>query len=363
MTLNYKKPGNIRLEISICEKNSLLLRFIRADPTVRTDIAYPSVFAMRALCAILIVLAHSTLPYKEYVTPLIRIAVPLFFMMSGYFIWSPSRAGMHDKLIRKLKQIGWIILYANGVYVLFGIVLHLFHPETELPLSTLKSWVLLIFFGTGVTIPFWYLTAYFQTMLTFLVALRLRREYQLIHYAPLVILIPAAIGMYGFLFGIGNALPYSLKVNFLMDGIPAFFTGYLIQEYLPQITEKITLRRSSWLLAGMIGLAFIEMLLLHRFAPGADQDYSNTIYLTTLPLAASVFLWCLLRPDVGKGSYLETIGRRYTMDIYLWHFLFFLLLFTCWRTPFVEKYSFLIILPCSLLLAIILRAIRRLFAK
>lgn len=329
---------------------------------MKTDTVYSSVFVLRALCAILIVLAHSTLPCHDLLTPLIRVAVPVFFMMSGYFIWSPSHAGVQDKVVRKIKDIAWVTLYANVLYILLAIVLHLLDPRTELPLTSLKSWFLLLFFGTGVCLPLWYLTAFLQTLIVFYIVLRLRRELTFIKLAPWLLILTLGVGMYGSVFGL-EGIPYTIKVNFLMEGIPFFCLGYAIQEYQPQIMEVITPRRSLWLAGVIFVLSFCEMALLRRYTAGVDLDYTNTVYLTTPLLATSVFLMCLLHPQTGRHSYLRIIGRDLSTDIYLWHFMFFLILFTFFRTPFIVEYSFLVILPCSLLLAYVVSRLRQHFQK
>lgn len=308
---------------------------------------YSSLFALKALCVVLVVLIHTTLPGQEFMIPLARVGVVIFFMISGYFTYADDSRKVTKRLLKSIRKISWMILYANVVYILLKIGLHTFDPHVELPLTTLKDWVLLVFFGSGVILPFWYLTAYLETLLVFLVAVKLRREHLLLLAVPLLVATNLAIGMYGFVWNAGE-IPYSLKVNFLMNGIPFFCIGYIIHKHRARIMAAITPVQAEWITAGIFTLAYCEAALLRFYAGEIDLDYTNNLYLMTLPLAVALFVWCLLHPDAGKNSWLERWGKHYTMDIYLWHYLFFLIFFTCFRTPFIARYSFLVILPCTL---------------
>lgn len=47
--------------------------------------AVPLIYSLKTLCAFAVVALHSDLYYKSLVIPLLRIAVPVFFIISGYF--------------------------------------------------------------------------------------------------------------------------------------------------------------------------------------------------------------------------------------------------------------------------------------
>ena len=316
------------------------------------ETAISSLYALKALCVVFIVCLHSTLPGQTQLLPLLRTGVPLFFMISGYFTFSLSRKEVERKVLRHLKKTSWIIVYANAVYFLLALVMHLNDPTVPLPLTDLKSWILLLVFGNGVALPLWYLTAYFETLLIFWLFLRIGKENWLLWMIPVLLALNLAVGMYGFLFGLEN-LPYVVKINFITNGIPCFCLGYALHKY-----KSLTVHcGSGWIVAGTALLALCESILLRRYAPGTDLNFTNATYLMTLPLAAVLFIWCLHHPTAGK-KWMEKIGKKYSRDIYLYHYLFFLLLFTYVRTRFIEHYSFLVILPCSLLLAVGLDAIR-----
>lgn len=46
---------------------------------------------LRLICALLVVCIHCTnYSLREYILPITRIAVPIFFIISGYFLYSDN---------------------------------------------------------------------------------------------------------------------------------------------------------------------------------------------------------------------------------------------------------------------------------
>ena len=46
--------------------------------------------SLKMVCAILIIFLHVYTPYQKYILPLTRCAVPCFFMISGFLIYSDT---------------------------------------------------------------------------------------------------------------------------------------------------------------------------------------------------------------------------------------------------------------------------------
>jgi peptidoglycan/LPS O-acetylase OafA/YrhL len=41
---------------------------------------------LRCVCAVFVIIIHTSVAYREVLLPLTTIAVPLFYMISGYFL-------------------------------------------------------------------------------------------------------------------------------------------------------------------------------------------------------------------------------------------------------------------------------------
>lgn len=76
-----------------------------------------SIDILKALCAFLVIILHVAWAYTDTFLPLARAAVPVFFMISGYFMYRDSAAGVGaDRLRRALRRIGMITLWATLLF-------------------------------------------------------------------------------------------------------------------------------------------------------------------------------------------------------------------------------------------------------
>lgn len=73
---------------------------------------------LKFLCAFLIVCIHSPFPgmIGEYFTALTRIAVPIFFMITGFYY---SDIEWRDRTIEQIKKIFILVVEANLLYLLW----------------------------------------------------------------------------------------------------------------------------------------------------------------------------------------------------------------------------------------------------
>ena len=73
---------------------------------------------LKATCAFLIVCIHVPFPgvIGEYFTALTRIAVPVFFMITGYFYFDVEEKNGET---RQIKKIFKLVLEANVLYLLW----------------------------------------------------------------------------------------------------------------------------------------------------------------------------------------------------------------------------------------------------
>jgi len=58
----------------------------------------------RVLSAFLVVVIHVPLIGGKYIYPLACCAVPIFYMITGYFVYDSSSAGLQTKLIKSIKK-------------------------------------------------------------------------------------------------------------------------------------------------------------------------------------------------------------------------------------------------------------------
>ncbi len=311
----------------------------------------PSLFFIKAICAFLVVIIHTDLPWKEYINPFLRIAVPIFFMISGYFTYTTTRKATEKKIIKYLKKILWITLYANFIYYFVALSISLVnHTEFTINITSIKFWFRFTFYGDNISGILWYLTAYLWTLLTYLFFFKIDRLSYILILSPGLIII-----------NILNQFIFSIDIpSFILTGIPSVSIGYCIHKYLDTIKSYFSPSSASTSLFLCSFVAICEALILHLY-----QLNGIVIYIMTFPLATSCIIWCLLHPNFAGGGIWETIGRKYSLNIYLFHIIAYLLvnqilkIFTRGNISEFTPYSALYALPASLLLAIILDKIKR----
>ncbi len=117
-----------------------------------------SIDTLKFICAFFVIAIHTQQPesIEKYIDPMLRSAVPCFFMISGYFTY--GRANLNKTLQKRLayifKTFCWgFLLYLCGSMATYG--------YTQIfKLKDLLAWDVLLFNASIFGVPLWYLLAY-----------------------------------------------------------------------------------------------------------------------------------------------------------------------------------------------------------
>ena len=104
--------------------------------------------------------------------------------------------------------------------------------------------------------------------------------------------------------------------KFLETAYVFFTIGIFIKKYI----NKVNINRVNNIVIILVIIFFmimniIEYILLEKF----DKNVEACNYLNTFFLAISIFLFFIINPNLGKGSVLETIGKKHSLNIYIYH--------------------------------------------
>lgn len=271
-----------------------------------------SLYVLRFVCVLLIVVIHFPMAGSEAFEPLLRTAVPIFFMTSGYFAFAPERNGVAQKLTRAFRKTLWITLYSNVIFGCLKILIAAVGSEQtpSFLLTSAFDWFRLIFVGNTVLEYLWYLTAYLEVLAVFLLFLRMRAERFLFYAIPLLLIGGLLLGKYSFLTGLGHAPALWISRNFLTLGLPYFCLGYLIHRY-----EGALLACCGRYAAAYAAFFLGAVLLEGRMLAGVWR--LGDLFVFTTPLAVSVFLLCLKHRNFGARSWFDLAGERHALNVYL----------------------------------------------
>ena len=76
-----------------------------------------SLYIVKCICAFLVVTCHTPMgQVKEIISPIAMAAVPIFFLISGYFLYSPDERKSYERAKKSLKKIVPIFLLVQLFY-------------------------------------------------------------------------------------------------------------------------------------------------------------------------------------------------------------------------------------------------------
>ena len=153
-----------------------------------------SLFLLKALCALFVVIIHFPLVGKTYLDPIIKISVPIFYMITGYFMFTNlENERSRKRLLHASLKILKLILGSNVVYLAYNLFMDI--PCT---LTSISDIIRFIFWGDNISGHLYFLTSYFWA--TFLLSLLPTNQIKNIclgyHYSLLVIFYWANISLF-----------------------------------------------------------------------------------------------------------------------------------------------------------------------
>ena len=262
-----------------------------------------SIDSLKMFCAILVVLIHSQFLFKDIVFPLLRIAVPIFFMISGYFIYDENNAG--QKINRSIKSIFSIFIWSNLLFLLFKEVFSIAHHAIYVP-DTNELLKFIVFNEDPFGWHLWYIGAYLYLLVIVRFINKHNKWTLLFKSIPVLLIVHLALSYAGV-----DRIYYR---NFLLMGLPFFSIGAYIRKtnIQPASTNK----------------SFF-CILLFAIASIAEKQLTslNTeIYVSTIFLSILIFK-CFVNWKQTKPSIVSWGGKEYSLDIYIFHGLFVLYFF------------------------------------
>ena len=276
---------------------------------------------LKFLCAFLIVCIHNPFPgiVGEYFTSLTRIAVPIFFMITGFFYVNIVDRKHEWEQIRKIFRL---VIEANLLYLLWkcfcaainGIGVGVYISQT----FSVKNIAKFLALNES---PFnghlWYLGAILYVLLIVFVAKTIGMKKIFYVLTPFLLAGDLILGKYSLLL-FHREFPYIVVRNFLFVGLPYFCIGELLRNW----KTKIEIRKLVPLVALLSCTSVLERFLLIRKGLNATRDH----YISTTFLAVVFFLLFKEVYSRHRVTVIEKwaakIGRDYSTWIYIIHPIF-----------------------------------------
>ena len=268
--------------------------------------AINSLYILKCLFAFLVVTCHTPMgAAKVMLQPIAMGAVCVFFLISGYFLYSPQAEKSYQRAVKSLRSTVKIFLVVSLFYWAW-----LLPNNGNLLNSFQKLWSLLLT-GSLFSGHTWYLMAMIQGLLLLALVFRLGIQRYICVLTPLCIF--GLLGsQYSFLLTDERADYYYYVYTSVSYSIPFMSMGYLIAKHESRLQE---FHHWGALYALGIALAYGERaLLLH-----SGHDYAAGALFGSFVTAVLIFIWALQHKSFGAGTWAETIGAKYSGNIYYFH--------------------------------------------
>ena len=272
---------------------------------------------MKAILTFLIVCIH--VPFfgraGAYFTALARVAVPVFFIITGYF-YSDTVARHKEK--QQIKKILCLAVEANILFFVWNVILGILRRKS------IRFYIQSIFTGKSI-LKFlvlnesplaghlWYLGAILYVLIIVFLMDKFNCRKILYYLTPVLLIADLLFGKYSLLV-LHREFPYILVRNFLCVGIPYFCIGNLISE--KQCSENRDKKFFQILIVFFVIASLAERLFLVNAGLNATRDH----YISTTFLSLCLFVYTLKSNWHNKG--LAVIGRRYSTWLYIMHPIF-----------------------------------------
>lgn len=255
----------------------------------------------------------------NYIIVLARLAVPMFFAISGYYFYKKKQSDEDRSAIKNIKHLflilmGGCILYLVGSIALNGV------GETVQPITSRNLFLFAFFNRTAIVANsgiLWFILALISCYIVFLIFPRLfQKKYLYVLAGVLWYLAICKNSVYGGI--VMDKWSAYVQQSYVCLGLPYFTLGYLIHAYWNKIKQIATNEQLIKILILAIVLYLSEQTIFivnHKFNATAIE---NPI---TLPLLiASILIMTIQHP--GKSTpKLSAIAVNYSLYIYVTHFL------------------------------------------
>ena len=251
----------------------------------------------------------------KVVTIISRFAVPLFFMVSGYFSFGDD----HEKIKDKIIHIAKIYLFAVVLYFCFNVLVMVFEGQYKEAVWYVSTYFRIsytfktILFNESLTaMHLWFLNSLVYTYVIRYVVVKARiREGAIYVFAGALLVLNLVLGIGLSAFGLekpGFLLQiYSLR-NFIFLGFPFFTLGYFIKK---KETAVLNLMSGKFIVLFIV-LSIIDTVVVWKI------DWMQELYLGSVIMAFALFVLGLKLKDKQYHSNLIELFKT-TTGVYIIH--------------------------------------------
>jgi len=274
----------------------------------------------KGIACIAVVFFHVKLPayYADgVIQAMFRFAIPLFFMVSGFYCVVKPGDNVEQKLFPKIKHIFWINAIGCLYYFVFQLLIALLgdsHGSMQdfinrfgmmFNAKTMFEWLVLN------QDPFanimWFTSALLYCYILMYVIAKCNLYKVTYWLIPVLLAVHLVLGNILYLFGTDTNLVWYR--NFLLFGIPFFMLGHLFSRKKEWLMAKVPIKGCYICICGGMLLSVLEWFLFSR----------QELFVGSIITVIGILVLTFHRPQGGEKSLVTVIGKKYSLFIYITH--------------------------------------------
>lgn len=255
-----------------------------------------------------VVFIHMPFPghFGEIISILSGFAVPLFFMIAGYYSFDKGP----ELIKRRLTKIIKIFIYGYACFFAYGMGSAIINHQLTTWLAGNFNWKTpiqyLLFCTINFAVPLWYLIAMIETYFVWLFIVKKQKEKLVIKLIPILFLLQIILWTFCETCG----LAWNWNINFVTRALPWYLMGYFFHTDGGKKFESIkTLKLTI--------LAIVGCLI--TIIPATFDLWLNFSCIGYVPFTLALFVIALKYPNTSISKLLENIGSRLSLNIYIFH--------------------------------------------
>ncbi len=267
---------------------------------------------MKLVLCWMIISIHFTWETYDY-HPVYRLAVPMFFAISGYFNYRIDASSRQSGAMTFIKRSLKYMVFGFAFYIVFDFILcYVDDKGVGYYFTTLfyeDFWFDFVFLNRPITYSgaqLWFLIALFIVSLVHYLLVRFKKEHYYFWIVPVTLAVQIFFGGYMRLFQYTD-MPIRYTRNAWFMGLPFFGMGYLLAQF--------DLHKKQWYKYIYLCLGMLFFLLQIR-----EHDLVETeVYASTIPATAFLLLFFLGLPSPKADFYYNWVGKDASFWIYILH--------------------------------------------
>lgn len=323
---------------------------------------FEGLHVLKFICAIFVIGIHTGFPkYNDLLMGYSAIAVPIFFMISGFFIGGYQRDQRYNKIRCSIIKILKLSIWANLLYFVLTFPYKIVATGNIDMIRFVGSniWALfrsVLFTGCEYGIHLWYLTSFVHVLLLYMILCKLKvKEKWYFLIVIISLLANLSLGTYSNLVGLDA---FDIKDiwnrNAVTVGLPSFLLGVVLNNH--KYIQPLMKYRHS-LIFGMVLCQYMELLLIGKY---------GCITFSTLPLSVMCIVVFMCKNVKGLVvSPFKYLGRKHSSNIYIWHY-GFIYMYDMLRitAPILNKYhSFVFVSVSTVFFSLIIEILKFYFNR